>query len=565
MLSSLHIENIAVIKRCDIDFFQGLSVLTGQTGAGKSVIIGSIELLCGGRFSKDALRTGEQVATVAASFEQLSTETLQKLAALGFEEDTFYMQRTVQVDGKSQTRCNGRIIPLSLHRQIMACLVHIHGQHDNEAFLSQAAHLSYLDAYAQTENLLSAYRENYDAMRKLAAKRAALERDAQEKARMEELYAYQIQEIDAVNPQPEEEQCLQAQRKRLQNAAHIEKSARLIRRALYRNEKGLSAFDLMEKAAQALQGLDDVMENAAAYAETVNNYRYELAEIAQAVSAYAVEDEEDPAQQLDRIEERLDALARLKRKYGADIQAVLHFRAHAHAELRALQHADTLIEEYDAQLQQLRAQTFACGEALHAARQKAALSLQMQMEQEFSYLDMEKVHFSVEVSKKTDANGAVQPGEDGLDTVCFMISSNPGEPYKPLAKIASGGELARVMLAAKSVLHANDGATMIFDEVDSGVSGATSHKIGVKMRALGHLQAGSQVLCVTHSAQIAAMADAQYLIEKRISGGRTFSGVSLLDETNRTEELARIIAGSEITQAARESAKALLLEARSGK
>ena len=562
MLTSLHIENIAVIKQCDIDFSARLCVLTGQTGTGKSVVIGSLDLLCGGRFSKDQIRTGEESACVCGSFEQLSPQTLSALAQLGFEEETFYIQRIVHTDGKSQARCNGRVIPLSLQRQIMSCLLHIHGQHDNNAFLSEQTHLSYLDAYAGTQGLLDAYRAAYDAMQKTQKLRDSLAKDEQEKARLLEMLQYQIADIDAVGPRAGEEEKLEAEKKRLQNAEHIAKSARLIRRALYRNDKGFSAFDLLERAEQALQGLQGVMEKAQDFANTVQEYRYELADIAESVAAFAEEDGEDPAKKLDRIEGRLEALSKLRRKYGADTEAVLAYRAQAAKRLAEIENADALAQEYEKTLQAQTKQALAAANALRDARRTAAERLCREMEREFSYLDMEKVRFSVCAEPRLDAAGQTVFAPDGIDTVRFLIATNPGEPFKPLSKIASGGELARVMLAAKSVLHAKDGATMVFDEVDSGVSGATSHKIGLKLRALGSAAPSAQVLCVTHSAQIAAVADAQYLIEKKVEDGRTYSGVRLLDKVQRIEELARIIAGNEITEAARQSARALLAEAK---
>ena len=380
--------------------------------------------------------------------------------------------------------------------------------------------------------------------------------------RLLEMLQYQIADIDAVGPRAGEEEKLEAEKKRLQNAEHIAKSARLIRRALYRNDKGFSAFDLLERAEQALQGLQGVMEKAQDFANTVQEYRYELADIAESVAAFAEEDGEDPAKKLDRIEGRLEALSKLRRKYGADTEAVLAYRAQAAKRLAEIENADALAQEYEKTLQAQTKQALAAANALRDARRTAAERLCREMEREFSYLDMEKVRFSVCAEPRLDAAGQTVFAPDGIDTVRFLIATNPGEPFKPLSKIASGGELARVMLAAKSVLHAKDGATMVFDEVDSGVSGATSHKIGLKLRALGSAAPSAQVLCVTHSAQIAAVADAQYLIEKKVEDGRTYSGVRLLDKVQRIEELARIIAGNEITEAARQSARALLAEAK---
>lgn len=559
MLSSLHIENIAVIKRADLDLYDGFQVLTGETGAGKSILIDSIHLLLGGRPSKDMIRTGESKATVSALFTEVDIPLSRAPSSLDVTPDDdgcLLVTRIFDREGKSQTKINGRTVPISLQKELMPYLITIHGQNDNHLLMSPAAHLSYLDNYAENAGLLAEYGGYYEKLEDCRRRMASLKRDEREKARMLELLRYQVSDIDAAKLKSGEEEELKAQREKVKNAEKIIKQTRLVTKALYRSEKTLPAYELVKKAATALAGIAEYIPDAEAYIEKLTTMSYELEDIGLNVEALSENEYEDPDAELDRIESRLDLISKLERKYGSDIDEILAYRDRAAEELKEIETSDELLEDLRLELEDLRKQATALAARLTASRKKAASTLEEQVVTELGYLEMPKVRFHVEIKPHTDENGKPMLNRSGGDDIEFLFSANPGEPLKPLIKIASGGELSRIMLALKSV-NAGDseGQTLIFDEIDTGVSGKTSQKIGIRLRGLAKK---NQVICVTHSAQIAAEAHHQYLIQKKENEGRVETSVTELDHDGRVFELARIMGGLIITDKLLQSASEML-------
>lgn len=547
MLASLHIENIAVIKCADIDFSEGFTVLTGETGAGKSIVIDSINLLLGSRGAKEFIRTGEQTALVSACFTDLGSAVLDELSCLGItpdEEHMLYLQRTLHADGKSQTRLNGRVIPTSLQRDIGRLLMSIHGQHDNQALLVPSNHIGILDRFADLEEQLIDYKESYNSMQNIVSEMEALTKNEQEKARLTELLAYQIRDIDMAKLKLGEEELLIAQRKRIQNLEKIAKNANLIYRALYRNEKGSSAVELIKRAQLSLDHLIEEIPEAAAYSVRLEEVVCELEDIAECIRASADADVDDPTALLNRIESRLDTISKLRRKYGATIKDILDYREKAVYELKTIESAEERLEELRRMLEKCSALVMEKAAAIREKRIKSARQLERRVMDELAFLEMGKVKFEVSVMplKEDDPTAC---NKLGIDAVEFLISTNAGDPLKPLSKIASGGELSRIMLALKNVLADKECTeTSVFDEVDVGISGKTAQKIGILLKKTS---AATQVICITHSAQIAALADSHLLISKCEREGRVETSIKALDREARIAELARIMGGAAIT------------------
>ena len=571
MLDTLHIENIAVVREADINLGRGFTVLTGETGAGKSIIIDAINLLLGARPQRDLIRTGENTAVASAVFSDIPEELAAQMTEAGIrldEDGGLFLQRAVQTDGKASTRIGGRPVSVTSQKEFIGALIAIHGQHDNQQFLRPEMHIRYLDDFAGAEGLLSAYAALYHEYCEIRAKIRSLQKNEQEKARMAELLKYQIADIDTGKLKPKEEELLLQKRAKIRNAEKIAKQVKTICHALYRSEKGYSAAELLDRAIAALDGMTEIMPEAAAFSEKLSSFRYEIEDIAETVAAYAEDDEGDPTLLLDKIETRLENISKLKKKYGATVEEVLAFREKAAADLDDITLSDEKIAALREQLAKKQAELDCAAAALTDARKAAGETLSRRIMEELAFLDMEKVRFSVSIRPlcgdedgENAEDSASRYSARGCDNVEFLISTNPGEPLKPLEKIASGGELSRIMLAAKCVMAASERiSTMIFDEVDTGVSGKTSQKIGIKLKELG--KSGCQVICVTHSAQIAALADAHLYISKHEIDGRVETSVVPLDEDGRIGELSRIIGGIEITDAIRATAKELLLGGR---
>ena len=556
MLQSLHIENIAVIKRLDLDLREGFSVLSGETGAGKSIILDSINLLLGNRVSRELIRTGENRATVSAVFSELDAATVAAVEGMGFscEEGELMISRTIGTDGRGGARVNGQAVPIAMQRELGRLLINIHGQNDNQRLLQKSSHAALLDAYAHDESELDSYRAAY---RDFCACREALrecDRDAASAAQLKDVLEFQIKEIGAAHLKVGEEEKLTRERDKLQNIEKIAKQVKFTHYALQGSEK--SASVLLERAAASLRQITGVVPECEALAERLISCRYEIEDIAEMVREIGGDGlNEDPTELLNRIESRLDTITKLERKYGADIAAVLAHRDRAKEKLEALTDADGHREKLQAALAAAEKSLKVAAAALTAARRRAREGMTAQIGEVLRFLDMPRVHFDVRIAP---VEGKEPYRPDGGDDVEFLISTNPGEPLLPMIRIASGGELSRIMLAIKSVLSGADGVpTVIFDEVDTGVSGKTSRKIGIKLKQTA---CGAQVLCVTHSAQIVSLADHHYYIYKEENAGRTETRLRELTGDERIEEIARILGGMQVTDAQRESARELMKE-----
>lgn len=554
MLRSLHIENVAVIRRVDLDFREGFSVLTGETGAGKSIIIDSINLLLGNRVSRELLRSGAEQALVSAVFDGLSDGVCQRLEELGFsvEDHTLMLQRTLGADGRSQTRLDGRVITQSLQREIARMLVSIHGQSDSQKLLQKSAHLELLDHYARPDAALAEYQTTFSALQSVRRQINSIRVDDSEKLRLREMLGYQIADIDAVKPKPDEEETLTRERDRLANLEQINRQAELIYRALRGGEKG-SALSLVKRAGVALDQLGTMVEGTESLGDRLSFVASELEDLAERVIAYADDDREDPTARIDRIETRLEAIAKLRRKYGNSVEEILAFRARAAERMAELDGSEERLEELETEEKRLTAEAKRQASILTRARKDAAREITSRVTEALAFLDMPRVRFEIAVAP-------AELCESGADDVEFLIATNPGEPLLPLIRIASGGELSRIMLALRSVLDDRDGAaTVIFDEIDTGVSGKTSRKIGIKLHETAR---ATQVLCVTHSAQIASLADTHFRITKEENGGRAETRVTELSDERRVEEIARILGGIEITEVQRSAAREMIEEYR---
>lgn len=554
MLKELCIENIAIIKKENISFDKGFSVLTGETGAGKSIVIDSIGLIMGARSSKELIRSGEETASVSALFSDLTENEITKLSSLGFapeEDNTIFVQREINISGSSSARINGKSVSVSVLREIGEFLINIHGQHASQALLDEENHITYLDAMADDAELLKEYAEIYSEYSAIREKIRALKHKEDEKERTIELLKYQISDIDSVKPHEGEEESLEIKKKKLASAERVSKYSNLIYRALYRNEKGNSASDLIRKATEALASLSDVVPNSEEYIETLNDFMYRIEDIAETVYKECDVGVKNPTELLDKIETRLNAITKLKRKYGSSIEEVIAFREKIANELKALEHSDEMIADLENDMQKIEELLSEKSSQITDKRQNAARIFEQKIIDELRFLEMDKVRFEISVSPLSDFNN------NGKDSVSFLVSANPGEPLMPLSKIASGGELSRTMLALKCALADKEKTpTLIFDEIDTGISGKTSHKIGIKLKEVASHE--TQVICVTHSPQIAATANTHFFVSKKEVDGRTESGIRPLSYDERVMEIARIIGGVSVTPQAAAAAKDLI-------
>lgn len=550
MLISIHIENIAVIKSIDVDFSDGFNVLTGQTGAGKSIIIDSINLIMGARADRDLIRSGEERAFVSAVFS-VGDAVREYCAEIGIVcEDELMISREVLNDGKSIAKVNGRSVSATILREIATRLVTIHGQHDNQDLLRPECHIDFLDGYCSDLCLLEEYSQAYKAYVDAKSALDSFIVDEKDKARRIDLIAYQLKDIDGAKLKIGEEEKLTETKKKLKNSEKINKNTSLVYRALYSNDKGVSACALIERAISAVEALQDVYPEAHNTAEKLEECRTLITDIAHSVDAVSVDITTDPEALLTKIESRLALIERLKSKYGTDVTQILEYANGLRQELEALENADErlahLREDYQVKLNN----AIKCGKKLTDFRREVAARLSSGICEQLDYLDMAKVRFCVDFSH------CETPMPYGTDSVEFLISANAGEELHPLAKVASGGELSRVMLAMKCVFAEIDTVSlMIFDEIDAGISGKTSVKIGKKLRELSR---NYQIMCVTHSAQIASLAKKHFLISKSESEGRVFCRVDTLDYEGRVAEISRIIGGEVITETILASARELL-------
>jgi len=552
MLTLLHIENIAVIELADVEFGGRLNVLTGETGAGKSIVIDALNAITGERTPRDIIRTGCSTATISGVFSALSNEVLSWLSDNGYEPEedgTLLIQRTLGTDGKNICKLNGRPVTVSLLRQLGGMLLTIHGQHDGQRLLNEQTHLSYLDSFAGHKPLLEAYYTAYRELRKKDAEIGRLKIDEDEKEwRIDELRS-KIEEIELAGLTPGEQNELEARRIILRNAEKITSAIDEAFALIYGGEDFDGAYAMLDQSAEALRSVSDTDVILSALYARVEQLRILAEEAANDIRDIR-DDYEFDQQESDRIEERLDQLYRIKRKYRSEPEELLETLNQWKAELDEIEFSEEALLKLEKKRAVCLAETEKAAAELSKSRRLAAAELSGKIQEQLHQLDMTGAVFEVNVT------GCGTLGENGIDEVRFLMSANAGEPPKPIAKIASGGELARVMLAMKSILAAGDEVqTLIFDEIDTGVSGRAAQRVAEKLAEVGQIK---QVLCVTHLPQIAAMADEHYLIEKKESKGRTFTSVTKLDSAGRIDEVARTISGKTLTDSARMTASELI-------
>ena len=551
MLSQLYIENIAVIRQATIDFQQGFHVFTGETGAGKTILISAINAVLGGRTFKEIIRSGETRATVSALFTEIPEELCKKIEVLGYplEDNQLLVQREIDLSGKGQCRLDGRPATAAMLREVCSLLIDIHGQHDNQELLSAEKHLGFLDSYGAYRQEMAAYTAAYERMCECAARLDKLQMDESYKLQRMDILQFQIKEIGDAKLSDGEEEQLVEQQKRIRNAERITESLGAVYTLLNGDgEEMRGALEALEEVSAELDTAAKYLTEFEGYGEKLSDAYYMLEELGSRARD-TLEDADFDPRQLDAIESRLDTIYKLKKKYGNSIAEILEYFDRISEEYQSLELSDELTARLQRELDEANLALHTAAEALTARRLAAAAEFSERVEQELAYLDMAGVRFSITRREKPY-------GPTGADEMEFMICTNTGEEAKPLAKIASGGELARIMLAIKNVLAEKDGiGTIIFDEVDTGVSGRAAQKIGKKLAEVARHR---QVICVTHLAPVAACAAHHYRIYKTVEDGRTFTRVEELTRPQRVQELARIMVGENITDSALKSAEEML-------
>lgn len=557
MLSLLHIENIAVIEQAEIQFDDGFNVLTGETGAGKSIVIDAIGAVLGERTSRDLIRTGARSARVEAVFARLPMlPWFEENGVAPDENGELLLQREIHPDGKNVCRVGGRLLTVSQLKALGQQLLNIHGQHEGQLLLDEERHLGYLDRFGALEELWTDFRLSYDTVAVLRREISALQMDETERERRIDSLHYQIAELERANLKAGEEDALLARRDLLRNAEKLIDAVQSAHYALSGDEDSQGAVALIGDAEYALGGVRRVSDELDALTGKLTELRFAADDLAEQIRDLRDSFDFSPGE-LDEVESRLDVIFRLRKKYGNTVEEMLEYLEHCRSELEQIQDSGDTLLQLEQKLDQARKVALEKGRILSERRRQAAATLQERIQTELAQLDMPKVRFSVEFSVKECPDGM---DATGLDQVRFLMSANVGEDLKPIARVASGGELARVMLALKSVLAENDDvSTLIFDEVDTGVSGRAARKVAEKM---ADIAAAKQVLCVTHLPQIAAMADTHFSVEKGEWDGRTFTRVERLTPERRREELARLTGGAAVTPIQLESAGQLLEEAR---
>lgn len=555
MLSSLQIENVAVIQKAEVHFEPGLNVLTGETGAGKSILIDSINAILGNRTSKDLVRTGAAKAVIRAAFEQVPSAVLDKLEQSGYERsEALLLSREITAEGKSSCRINGMPATAAVLRDLCGGLININGQHDSVGLLNPAHHLGILDDYAQNRTVFQDYYTLYRKLVQVKRELDALITDEAEKQRKIDLLQYQMQEIEDAGLTAGEEQTLENRRKVLSNASAIRDRLAQSYALLSGSDDAAGAVDLLGETSNAVDAaaqLDPALSAAAGQLlDLYYNAKDVAADLIGRLDAYDTNDAE-----LDEVEQRLDLLYRLKRKYGSTVEDVIAFGQKAREELDNIQHSQQRYDTLQAEKLRLYAKAREKAEVLTQTRLKAFEELNTRISGTLDFLNMPGVRMTLRHTRGPLAS-------HGQDSVEFYISTNPGEAPKPLAKIASGGELSRITLAIKNAMADKDAVpTVIYDEIDSGVSGKAAGRIGEVLRQSAQ---GHQILCITHTAQIAALADCHLLIQKNVSNERTYTEIHPLDENGRVEALARLISGDHVTELSRANAREMLQERKHG-
>ncbi len=551
MLERLHIKNIAVIDEAEIEFKHGFNVLTGETGAGKSIIIDSINMVLGERTSKSLIRNGESKAVVEAMFYIDNKEVINRLFDLGVEaeDNVVILYRDINTDGKSVCKINGSMTTASNIRKIAEMLINIHGQQDNLSLLSPSSHIHFLNDYAKISSDLAAYREEHNLVLNLQDKIDSLQFDEQEKERQVDLFTFQIREIEAANLVAGEDEKLAERRKFLNSVEKISEAINSAHRVLYESDN--NAYDVLSGAANELISVSKYDEKLDEIYGRLNSITIDLDDV-----IYQIRDYKDSISynegELDEIENRLGTINALKRKYGNSIEDILTYKDETEEKLKTIIQSDEEITKLKKELDIAKIARKKLADTLTSLRRSAAEELSDKIAKELADLDMSRVKFAVDI-REGNFN------TNGCDEVEFLISVNAGEPLKPLSKIASGGEMSRIMLAIKTIFANTDPVdTLIFDEIDTGVSGRAAQKIAEKINKISK---NKQVLCITHLAQIAAMADTHFLIEKSMDNQSTFTDVKTLDDKQRQSELARIIGGAQITATTLEAAAEMIKQA----
>ena len=554
MLTNLYIENIAVIEKSNIDFTNGLNVLTGETGAGKSIVIDAINAVLGKRSSRGMIRTGADAAYVSATFEELSELVHKKLGAMGYsaEDGSLILSRELSVSGKNTCRINSRPATVAALKELGEYLINIHGQNDNLELMNPALHIVYIDALADIGERLAAYRGLYRELKAVEEELSSADTDESERLRRMDLLSFQITELEDADITVGEYDALSEERNALQNREKIAKELMRARIALDGDDEVDGVLRMTDDAATSVMNASRYLSTLEGAADRLSSALYELQEISRELEG-AMDDIDADPHRLEEIEERLDLLYRLRHKYGDSEEELLAYLDNAKKELNALSDYAFNREQLEKRREELYNNAYHSAKELSDIRKKVCETFRESVEREMAFLLMPDVRLEIRHEE-------VEMNTRGIDKIEFLISVNPGEEPKPVSKIASGGELSRMMLAIKTVLSRADFVqTLIFDEIDTGISGSAADRVGKKLH---QLSADSQVLCVTHQAQIAAFADNHLFISKSVHDERTFTQVDSLDEEGRVRELARIVGGEQITDSALNHAKQLLNTAR---
>ena len=550
MLDLLHIENIAVIEQADITFRPGFNALTGETGAGKSIVIDAISAILGQRAYRDDIRTGSNQARISAVFRDVPEYAWFQENGISYDAGELLIQREIYADGKNVCRVNGQPVTVSLLRSLGQQLIQIHGQHDSAQLFDENNHLTMLDAFADHESLMDEYRQAYLEMDALRKKIQALSMDEAEKIRRMETLKFQIQEIQRAEPHPGEDQELEQRRNLMRSGEKLMLALTQAAEALYGGEETDGAASLISQAVSTLRPFADVSEEVEQVQSQAEELSFAVQDIAEQVRDLRDRLDFSPAA-LEEVEDRLDVIQRLRRKYGASCEDILAYLASCEQELEAIEVSDDTIAKLQKVLKEKKRNARRLADELTASRTAAAKAFAERLISELRQLDMPRVQFLCELTPRPHLD------ESGGDICRFMMSANVGEELRQMNRVASGGELARIMLAMKNVLSEKDHVpTLIFDEVDTGVSGRAAQKVAEKLHTVS---VGKQVLCVTHLPQIAAMADTHFLISKAEQNGRTYTSVTPLEPEGRTDEIARLIGGARITENTRKSAEEMLL------
>jgi DNA repair protein RecN (Recombination protein N) len=562
MLWNLYIENIAVAKQLEIQFEDGFSVITGKTGAGKSIILDSILLLCGAKNARELIRSGEERASVSGIFRP-SESAQRKLSDLGYPADEngeIQIVRQITSDGRSAVKINRKPAPLSVLREISEALLEIQTQSERSSLEDKSTYLPLLDTFSENEAELAAYREKYDTLTATLEETKELKAAMTERETMLDVLRYQKKEIDSAKlTADDEEEKLLKLRTKLKSIERVSKYSSLVTRALASSEKGATAAYLLEKAEAALMQLSDVVEDAEEMAAKLANYRYEIIDIAERVSdAMDTDGIANPEEKLTQIESRLSQIDRLKKKYGNTISEIKQKKQEIADKIAALEEGDVRLDELKRKLQRITAEAADAARKISEKRVSAADKLSAEIVKNLKFLDMPKDRFKISVTPRRDAAGEPVFRADGYDDVDFLISVNSGEDIQSISKVSSGGELSRITLAIKTVLADRNGAgTLIFDEIDTGVSGGTAERIGIMLEKLSH---SAQIISITHSPQIASIAKHHLLVTKNEANERTESTVSEIFAEERIAEIARIIGGISITEKQNAAAREMLVK-----